>query len=66
MARGPWARSAEESVLMNTLTTSDKVHGLLAPGPPMPAYRLNHADAVALTAYLKSLPRGKMPPWMHH
>ncbi len=34
--------------------------------PPMPAFRLNHADAVAVTTYLKNLPRGKLSPWMQH
>lgn len=27
--------------------------------PPMPAFRLNHADALAVTVYLKGLPHGK-------
>jgi hypothetical protein len=59
----PWRWNAGE--MIKFLTTGRDPRGHYA-GPPMPAYRLNHADAVAVTAYLKSLPRGKMPPWMHH
>ncbi len=57
----PWRWDAAN--MIKFLVTGRDPRGHYA-GPPMPAYRLNHADAVAVTAYLKSLPRGKMPPWM--
>ncbi len=59
----PWRWNA--GAMIKFLTTGRDPRGHYA-GPPMPAYRMNHADAVAVTAYLKSLPRGKMPPWMRH
>ncbi len=50
--------------LPNGFTADDTVHFLMtgerpqgrpAPLPPMPAYRLERADAEAVTAYLRSL-----------
>ena len=38
------------------LQTGQRPDGSMA-GPPMPPYRLDRADAEAVTAYLKSLPR---------
>ena len=44
-----------DSQLVTFLRTGKDPHGHLA-HPPMPAYRLNPADAQAVTAYLRSMP----------
>lgn len=63
----PWATFAPglagipagytEAQLVHFLMTGERPHGLPAPRPPMPPYRLDRDDAEAVAAYLKSLPR---------
>jgi mono/diheme cytochrome c family protein len=45
--------TAEDTV--HFLMTGERPNGRPAPLPPMPAYRLERADAEAVTAYLRSL-----------
>jgi mono/diheme cytochrome c family protein len=66
-----WANVAPSIAgLPNGWTDADMIRFLqtgirrngMPPGPPMPPYRLNQADAEAVTAYLKSLrPTGRTP-----
>jgi cytochrome c553 len=50
----PGNYSAEQ--LETFLQTGKRPDGSMA-RPPMPAFRFSHADAVAVTAYLRSLPK---------
>lgn len=43
--------------MIHYLMTGIRPRGLAPAQPPMPAYRMNQADAEAITAYLASLPR---------
>jgi len=47
-----------EAQFIRFLTTGITAKGKIS-RPPMPAYRLHYEDAVAITAYLKSLPPAK-------
>jgi mono/diheme cytochrome c family protein len=59
----PWAPVAPPIAGLPSMTAEQAVHFLMEgkrpdgslPRPPMPAYRLNEADARAMVAYLKSL-----------
>lgn len=59
----PWAPAAPPIAGLPSLTAEDAVKFLMEgkrpdgtmPRPPMPAYRLNEADARAMVAYLKSI-----------
>lgn len=46
----------DESAMVRFLTTGERPNNLPPTRPPMPPYRMNRADAEAVTAYIKSLP----------
>jgi mono/diheme cytochrome c family protein len=62
----PWAPAAPKLVglpagftekdMVHFLMTGERPNGRPAPLPPMPPYRMNHDDAQAGAAYLRSLP----------
>lgn len=49
-----WKKWGPEAIV-NFMETGKNPKGGVA-GPPMPAYRLSHADAAAVVEYLKTLP----------
>lgn len=49
-----WQRWGEDGLVKFLETTANPRGGKA--GPPMPAYMMNHDDALAIVAYLKSLP----------
>jgi mono/diheme cytochrome c family protein len=61
----PWAPVApplaglpagySEADLVHFLMTGERPHGMPAPRPPMPPYRLDQAEAEAVVAYVHSL-----------
>ncbi|MEO6829358.1 MAG: c-type cytochrome [Acidobacteriaceae bacterium] len=60
-----WATTAPDIAGLPGWSTQDAVHLLMTgqgpdghrPRPPMPQYRMNHADATAVVAYLDSVGR---------
>jgi mono/diheme cytochrome c family protein len=48
-----WGRWGEDGMVAFLETAKNPRGG--SAGPPMPPYKMSHADAVAVTAYLKSL-----------
>lgn len=59
----PWAKASPDIAGLRGWTTEQAIHLLTTgigkdgrrPLPPMPQYRMNHRDAAAVVAYLKSL-----------